>query len=102
MSNTNETIADIVAAHEREMSKNASKNGADFGQLGDAAKLREAVQAAINHLENAFSTNDGRVHLSDIVRVRNARVLLAEALAAPPRNCDVHDNSYNGKEGDEK
>ena len=28
----------LDTAHKREMSKNASKNGADFGQLGNAAK----------------------------------------------------------------
>lgn len=33
----------LEAAHKRELSKNMSKNGADFGQLGDAAKLREAI-----------------------------------------------------------
>ena len=68
MADTHETIADIIAemrgmgnyqrysgdharvlagrleaAHKRELSKNASKNGGDFGQLGDAAKLREAL-----------------------------------------------------------
>lgn len=31
-------------AHIRELSKNVSKNGADFGQLGNAAKLREALK----------------------------------------------------------
>ena len=31
----------IEAAHRREMSKIVSKNGADFGQLGDAAAMRE-------------------------------------------------------------
>lgn len=53
-------------------------------------KTREAVQAALNHLENALTTKDGRVHFSDMVRVRNARALLAEALAEPERECDVH------------
>lgn len=52
-------------------------------------KTREAVQAALNHLENALSTKDGRVHFSDMVRVGNARALLAEALAEPERECDV-------------
>ena len=32
----------LEAAYKREMSKNVSKNRADFGQLGDCAKLREA------------------------------------------------------------
>ena len=48
-------------------------------------KTREAVQAALNHLENALSTKDGR----DMVRIGNARALLAEALAEPERECDV-------------
>lgn len=52
-------------------------------------KTRNAVQAALNHLENALSTKDGRVHFSDIVRVGNARALLAEALAEPKRECDM-------------
>ena len=38
----------LEAAHKRELSKNVSKNGADFGQLGNAAKLREAVKAVVD------------------------------------------------------
>lgn len=51
---------------------------------GNSAKLREA-EAALNHLENVFSTKDGRVHFSDIVRVGEARALLAKVLAEPSR-----------------
>ena len=45
----------IEAAHKREMSKNASKNGADFGQLVDVAKLREAIstlRTALKEIRN--------------------------------------------------
>lgn len=52
-------------------------------------RTRDAVQAALNHLENALSITDGRVHFGDIVRIGNARALLAEALAEPERECDV-------------
>ena len=50
-----ELVADIRreadrldAAHKRELSKIRPKNGADFGQLGDCAKLREAVVAVVD------------------------------------------------------
>ena len=43
----------IEAAHKRELSKHVSKNGADFGQLGGAAKLREAVDAIISGISSS-------------------------------------------------
>lgn len=45
-------IADrLEAALKRELSKNVSKNGDDFGQLGDAAKLREALKTVKRYLD---------------------------------------------------
>jgi hypothetical protein len=79
-------------AHRRELSKNVSKNGADFGQLGDAAKLREAlieirdicqrVGAAISPLSKRYKSQECRAVNQCF---RNAVATLAE----PPRNCDV-------------
>lgn len=45
----------LEAARNRELSKNASKKGADFGQLGDVAKLREAIstlRTALKEIRN--------------------------------------------------
>ena len=86
----------LDAAHKRELSKNASKNRADFGQLGDAAKLREALEAIISGYENAdlCDMNYGEwchdpanvcVNVPLCKAIHEARA----ALAAPPRNCDV-------------
>lgn len=69
----------VEAAHRREMSKNASKNRANFGQLGDAAKLREA-------LENLY---DQICHGETEQHVAANRQMIRAALAAPPRNCDI-------------
>jgi len=73
----------LEAAHKLELSKNASKNRADFGQLGDAAKLREALSKFCAY--SAVVLNTGmfnRVHLEALLNMAKA------ALAAPPRNCD--------------
>lgn len=67
----------LEAAHKRELSKICPKTGGDFGQLGNAAKLREAVLALkeldFNKEEDCY----------DFYRIIDA------ALAEPPRNCDV-------------
>ena len=47
MQQFNQVFDRIEAAHEREMSKIASKNGADFGQLGNAACNALAVVLAV-------------------------------------------------------
>jgi hypothetical protein len=104
--NEQETIADIAqkirdagfdelsdrleAAHKRELSKNVSKNGADFGQLGDAAKLREALEK-IRAIAKTFmdATQMRRVTDSARIDVGDIKDLADAALAAPPRNCDV-------------
>ena len=79
----------LEAALKREMSKNVSKNGADFGQLGNAAKLREALDDTVGLLEGileAFKQGTGGVYTSDVSEaIDKARA----ALAAPARNCDV-------------
>ena len=80
------------AAHKRELSKNASKNRADFGQLGDAAKLREALSEILSYIESFHKyiipgkreKTTALFAVADTIR-NNARA----ALAAPPRNCDV-------------
>jgi len=85
------TIADIrreadrlEAALKRELSKNMSKNGADFGQLGDCAKLREALETALKTIRGVInSTISPRSNT-----VFDCRDKLSAALSAPPRNCD--------------
>ena len=77
----------IEEAARREMSKIASKDGADFGQLGNAAKMREAlilVQKKINYLIGSLTVPNSLVaNRMEINGIINA------ALSAPPRNCDV-------------
>jgi len=69
----------LEAALKREMSKNVSKNGGDFGQLGDVAQLREALEK-INSL-----CGIGVVEISSF----EIGSICDAALSAPPRNCDV-------------
>lgn len=81
-------IADrLEAALKRELSKNVSKNGADFGQLGDAAKLREALKRAwlfVSATRESFAfVHEGRIERDKLCEDIDA------ALAAPPRNCDL-------------
>jgi hypothetical protein len=72
----------LEAAHKRELSKNASKNGADFGQLGDAAKLREALGKLRAELwNNTVIAGKRKFELYEIADA---------ALDAPPRNCDKY------------
>jgi hypothetical protein len=83
-------IADrLEAAHRRELSKNASKNGADFGQLGDAAKLREALENVAKQLTDATEDeNFGEDVMYLVGCMRTMSQKCRTALAAPPRNCD--------------
>ena len=79
----------VGASHRRELSKNASKNGADFGRLGDAAKLREACDNIAEYARSAMChTTDTHVlgYLNQIEGWAKA------ALAAPARNCDAYNN----------
>ena len=71
----------VGASHVREMSKNASKNAADFGQLGNAAKLREAM-TTIQKLIKLHGDNEPQFALTLIAEAVYA------ALVAPARNCD--------------
>lgn len=48
----------LEAARKHELSKNESKNGADFGQLGDCARLRETLENAAKELINATEDED--------------------------------------------
>ena len=80
----------LGAAHRRELSKNMSKNGADFGQLGDTAKLREAL-APFPPLCEWLVENAAKLGIGDMVprlreRCDNARA----ALSAPARNCEKY------------
>ena len=77
----------LDAAHKRELSKNVSKNRADFGQLGNAAKLREAlvqVQKKIKYLIGNLTVPNSlvasRMEINGIIN---------DALSAPPRKCDL-------------
>lgn len=83
----------VEAAHEREMSKNASKNVADFGQLGDAAKLRAAlvsVKKSIDEMGAASLDGEPEIMLMSLTQVcARLSARIDDALAAPPRNCDV-------------
>lgn len=78
----------VGAAHGRELSKNASKNGADFGQLGDCAKLREALEK-IDAMETPHNFQIERSDIADACYDLTRAIKLAHAaLAAPSRNCD--------------
>jgi hypothetical protein len=72
----------IEASRKRKLSKDASKNGVDFGQLGDAAKLREALIRcdAIAQLPE----------VRDEQSIKDMRNIIRQALSAPPRNCDKY------------
>ena len=76
-------------AHIRELSKNVSKNGADFGQLGDAAKLREALKHIKDRLPHMLQYM--RIHWEDANAggyFDELMLVIDAALAAQPRNCD--------------
>ena len=74
----------VEAAHRRELSKNVSKNGVDFGQLGDAAKLREALEELVANIEMRSSTFGLNV-MVDTKTYLDAKTALAE----PVRNYEV-------------
>ena len=77
----------VEASRNRELSKNTSKNGADFGQLGDAAKLRKALCDMVSAAFAAILRyGNGEEEMRRLALCTdNAR----DALASPPRNCDV-------------
>lgn len=52
-------------------------------QVGNAAKMREALEWLFGF---GYITTDGGFHMPDAKMARNK---IEEALAAPPRNCDI-------------
>ena len=78
----------LEAAYKREL----SKNGADFGQLGDAAKLREAlVQAELfvgNIVRHGHQTLVPGDKCTACDGAEELRDMICAALAEPVRNCD--------------
>ena len=56
----------------------------DAESIGNAVKMREALEEALNHLQNA----ECKVVFLDEVREVENKIRIA--LAAPPRNCDRH------------
>ena len=70
------------------VAKNATTTEESLG-VGNAAKLREAAVKALGNLERVFRVGDGRIHFVDIVGVDCAKAELQDALAAPPRNCEI-------------
>jgi hypothetical protein len=80
----------LEAALKRELSKNVSKNGADFGQLGDAAKLREALELCVKGMCGfCMMDAEARGMTTECVNGCEALRKAKAALDAPPRNCDV-------------
>ena len=78
------------ASHRRELSKIASKNGADFGQLGNAAKLREALELCVKQMSDVICDKDFGDDVVYLVGCMKTCIEYMKAvLAAPPRNCDV-------------
>lgn len=77
----------VEASRKSEMSKNVSKNVADFGQLGNAAALREALKNLVDVIDRYDSGSPLWWHdgAKGVMPLKNAKA----ALAAPPRNCDV-------------
>ena len=72
--------ADAVVARKGELSKTRPKNAADFGQFGNTAAMREALEEIIQisyDIERGFP---------------DVRAVAKAALAAPARNCDIHTN----------
>ena len=74
----------IEAAHERELSKLRPKNGGKFGQFGNAAKLREAMEEVEQNIHDEAEWANDMTSFKAI----SLSVIYA-ALAAPARNCDV-------------
>ena len=88
----------LEAAFKREMSKNVSKNGADFGQLGNAAKLREVVGDLLYMAERYVKKTPATESVifdaktKKEIRTVNYYGVIAKAQAVraePPRNCDM-------------
>lgn len=78
----NNTILQFLSS--RESSKTCPKTGGDFGQFGNAAKLREALDRLAITSETFLRTNSSQSYEDTMDALDKARA----ALAAPPRNCD--------------
>ena len=81
----------LEAALRRELSKICPKSGGDFGQFGDAAKLREALKHIKDRLPHMLQYM--RVHWEDASAggyFDELMLVINAALAAPPRNCDKY------------
>ena len=76
------------AAHRRELSKNTSKNGVDFGQLGNGAKMRKALLFVKQYFDKIDPFNIETYTFAQI-EVDYIKAAISAALSAPPRNCDV-------------
>ena len=80
----------VEAALKRELSKNVSKNRADFGQLGNAAKLREALEFCVKGMCGFCRMDaEARGMTTECVNGCEALRKAKAALAEPPRNCEV-------------
>lgn len=86
----------VEAERKCKLSKDASKNVADFGQLGDAAKLREALKRAwlfVSATRESFAfVHEGRIERDKLCDDIDA------ALSAPPRNCERFQTVKQAKE----
>ena len=78
----------VEASRKSEMSKNVSKNVADFGQLGNAAALRETLKNLVDVIDRCDSGSPLWWHsgAKGVMPLKNAKA----ALAKPPRNCDKY------------
>ena len=84
----------LEASYRREMSKIVSKNGADFGQLGNTAAMREALTKVSEWMAHRIATC-GFEPSATIPTMLEDVVL--PALAAPPRNCDNYNTEADAK-----
>lgn len=76
------------AAHKRKLSKKRPKNGVDFGQLGNGAKMRKALLFVKQYFDKIDPFNIETYTFAQI-EVDYIKAAISAALAAPPRNCDV-------------
>lgn len=76
-------------AHRRELSKNTSKNGVDFGQLGNGAKMRKALLFVKQYFDKIDPFNIETYTFAQI-EVDYIKAAISAALSAPPRNCDIY------------
>jgi hypothetical protein len=60
-------------------------------EVGDCAKLREALKKCLLYITCAESVGIGTITLNDKVKLDPKKIIKSAkaALAAPPRNCDV-------------